>query len=347
MYLPPHTPEILSSPPRTRRSTTAQGSDTHSLNSGQTAALIVFGVLLGLVVTGVMIWCCCCRGPGWQRRSSSRSRVKIIRRSAPRSESGSSESTSTTEVSSVSSPPIFRPLSLPAPLAPIRPLGPRGMLPGALPGLNAGAVMNDSSRRYSVDRQSNPLNIHQQPHQHSQSNTQPVVPPEQYALPSHLQRFAQPPTPNPPQVPIPGATNPAPQLRQSQPPPQPQTRQVVPPYLQPLCVPPPLVYHARHHHAQERVPIAKLINDHAAGVTKPRPLALPLGRHGIVNLALKYQVHSEKGSDTPRVTERGYQSAYCESSADSDEGYDAYESMENFGTTHAMTYGSGRAPRLR
>ncbi|KAK4182851.1 hypothetical protein QBC35DRAFT_140170 [Podospora australis] len=52
--------------------------------SAQTAALIVFGVLLGVVLLALMTWCTCCRGrQGWSRSSSPSNtrhkRVRIIR----------------------------------------------------------------------------------------------------------------------------------------------------------------------------------------------------------------------------------------------------------------------------
>ncbi|KAK0669042.1 hypothetical protein QBC41DRAFT_275387 [Cercophora samala] len=343
MYLNPHTRQA-SPPSAFRRSATP--SDSPPLNSAQTAALIVFGVLLGLLTIGVILWCCCCRGPGWRRRSSSRSKVKIIRMSGPRerSEKGSPVSTGIQGASSPPPLPVFLPLPAPlaplAPLAPmpIRPLGPRGMLSGALNGHNAGP--GEVTRDCSPERQNNPLHIHQYQHHRPQTSTHPTVPPAQYTLPPLLQSFAQPQTPVVPQVPqIPKLPQQPPQqppqpLSQP-PPPQPQSVRIPPPQLRPLRIPPPLIHHVHHHYSQPRPPIAKIINDHAAGVTRPAPLALPIGRHGMVNLALKYQVHSEKGASRPvssRGLESGYQSAYCESSAESDGGEEmGYESMENFG----------------
>ncbi|KAK4175488.1 hypothetical protein QBC36DRAFT_388181 [Triangularia setosa] len=338
MYLGKHTTENLS-PSRPRRSATAP-PDSQPINSAQTAALIVFGVLLGLIITGIIIWCSCCRGPGWRRRSSSRSKVKIIRMSRPRGEKGERGSPGPMGMQGVPGlpgPPTFLPLPAPAAPVPVRPLGPRGMLPGALFGVNAGAgeVTNESSRDCSPNRQNNSLFTHQHQHQHQSPrlNTQPNIPSARYALPPLLQSFAQPQTPVEPPVPVPSTANPAPQPLQP-PQSQPLSHLQTQPPPQPLRIPPPLVYYARHHYPQDRVPIAKLISDHAAGVTRPLPLSLPIGRHGMVNLALKYQVHSEKGLssrpgsrlESPRGTERGDNS--CDNIQ---QGHDKYDAIEETG----------------
>ncbi|KAK4672139.1 Regulator of cell death-1 (rcd-1)-like protein [Podospora pseudopauciseta] len=333
MYLDKSTKQGFSSSRSFRRSGT--GSDLQPFNSAQTAALIVFGVLIGLITTGIIIWCCCCRGPGWQRRTSSRSRVKIIRMSGPRGEKGEKGSPGPMGMQGLPglpAPTVFLPLPASAAPVPIRPLGPRGMLPGALPDINTGAreTTKQRSRECSPKRQHNSLHIHP-PHPHSRP--QPSILPTQYSLPPHLQKFAQPLTPAAPSVsqlpsqPLPPSNT---QIRLLPLPSQPPLR------IQPLRIPPPTLPHPQHRYYQPRPPIAKIINDHAAGVTRPLPLALPIGRHGMVNLALKYQVHSEKGASSRPVSSRGlesgYQSAYCESSAESDDGGEmGYESMENFG----------------
>ncbi|KAK4223571.1 hypothetical protein QBC38DRAFT_459215 [Podospora fimiseda] len=80
-------------------------SKSNGLTSAQTAAIIVFSLLIGLAAICTIIWCACCRG---QSRSTNKEKrkVKLVRHRAARSESPQSESDGPLPPSAPAPPPM-------------------------------------------------------------------------------------------------------------------------------------------------------------------------------------------------------------------------------------------------